>query len=310
MRIHLAFTFISVALISASQRMWQTRTCCDGPETALGASSVSSTQACARLERGTNCIVPARAFAAACVDDKRMQAMQHALYVSSKSWPRHPLFLLKDAGSHGIYATAGLSVLSSLSGHALEELRPWDHDCRWCPTTTLGAGGGDCIRNPITRTHCKRGCIRNSPRCSARRRAPKQKQLRGTAETRASHASGFLKTWLAAVCAAPSLRQPQLARATAVCQARGRRRMPHPCRIAGAAAEPAQAFAPEQISMIWLVICACRLRLYASVSTLRRSRALSDALFIAFMRAASSDASASCMRQQEHEHEAQPSLQC
>ena len=50
--------------------------------------------------------------------------------------------------------------------------------------------------------------------------------------------------------------------------------------------------------MIWLVICAWRLRLYASVSTLRRSRALSDALFIAFMRAASSDASASCAHPQ------------
>ena len=43
-----------------------------------------------------------------------------------------------------------------------------------------------------------------------------------------------------------------------------------------------------------LVIMAWRERLYDSVSFLRRSRALSDALFIAFMRAASSEASASC----------------
>jgi hypothetical protein len=51
--------------------------------------------------------------------------------------------------------------------------------------------------------------------------------------------------------------------------------------------------APAQISDSSVVIFAWRLRLYTRLSDLRSSLALSEALDIAFMRAASSDASAS-----------------
>ena len=54
------------------------------------------------------------------------------------------------------------------------------------------------------------------------------------------------------------------------------------------------ASAPETISMSWVVIIACRCLLNLRDSCFFSSLALSLALFMAFMRAASSDASASC----------------
>ena len=54
------------------------------------------------------------------------------------------------------------------------------------------------------------------------------------------------------------------------------------------------ASAPETISMSCVVIIACRCLLNLSDSCFFSSLALSLALFMAFMRAASSDASASC----------------
>ena len=54
------------------------------------------------------------------------------------------------------------------------------------------------------------------------------------------------------------------------------------------------ASAPETISISWVVIIACRCLLNLRESCFFSSLALSLALFMAFMRAASSDASASC----------------
>lgn len=54
------------------------------------------------------------------------------------------------------------------------------------------------------------------------------------------------------------------------------------------------AWAPETISMSWDVMAAWRLRLYMSVRERERALALSEAAFMAFMRAASSEAMASC----------------
>ena len=192
--------------------------------------------------------------------------------ISLKSGSQHPQFFFKGRRITWHFATASLSVRTVFS-------------FRTCAGGTQTLGSRLLLvpysnpwqpGNPATRTHCKRGCIRNSPRCSTRQHAPKQKQLRGTAETRASHASSLTKPWLAAACAGPpSLSSlSRRARQPPLCQARGRRRMPRPGRIAGAAAEPAQAFAPEQISMIWVVICACQSqeRQVSLLRHLRRSR--------------------------------------
>ena len=55
-----------------------------------------------------------------------------------------------------------------------------------------------------------------------------------------------------------------------------------------------QAEAPEQISIIWPVMAAWRCLLYDRFNFFFRSFALSDALLMAFIRAASSQASDSC----------------